>query len=536
MPIQNFPIPLGFDERDPTQIGLDRASDMRNVRTTRNKVVRGPGSQTFGTGTITGTTRNFKQVFEGNARLTEYLLMFTHNRLFSYNSGTGVWGVVNGGLGEADAGSAAILTLNQIERWSIVHTLGTVFFTGPAEDEIYIFNGDTIFRFSTLGYLPSGVNSFGAHVLLPFGDRIVAVRTYEDAGSGPVDHKTRIRWHANPILGGFTDWTPDLLTGAGLLEVRESTQNPLIGAGVLGERAWLFKEREIIELIQTGSIDQVFRTEVRVSGTGMLGCHSWAAAEDFAFFVGPDNIYRWDGSRLDSIGDPVQQSFFSNVDFATTTGLMGPSKIQGIIHTPNSEYWILIQGSSAPNLWIYDYRRDRWYLDDYQGVVAIGNVRLGTLLTVPAVADSGVSERAMYGFNGELPQIVDSEILITTERDGEYFDSYITTRDFPAQAFEDNGMRMALDSMNSCWELQFRGVANAKYKVAYSTDGGTTFSTDQVVNANASGEVRAFIGPVVFSRIRFRIKSVEGQSNMEISQHLAYRWTPSGVNYGGKIL
>jgi hypothetical protein len=419
----------------------------------------------FSSGDI-GIIRNYSQPYVGTGvTVAEKLLMLTSKSAFRYTpstSSTGVW-----------TPTAESYTGTATERFSIVNTQSIAAWS-QGVDNIRQWDGTTFSDLVTAG------TNHAARALIAFADRIVSIRPFF-AG---IDHQTQIRWCIN---GGVNNWTG---TGSGALEIIETSQDPLVTGFVLGDRAYLAKQRELIELISTGSLSPVFGTAPRVLGMGVLAPHSLALAEQFAFWLGPDDIYMWDGSTLTPVGDRVYNTIDALIDYNTV------DMIQGAVWTPDNLYLLVV----PPFLFIYDYRRDIWYQDDTTNFEAIGVFKVGTNFT----ADIDHSEFIVIG--DAAVQTVRLASSLTSYL-GAPIDSYWTTRDYTAEQLrggQAQGFVISLWDINSLREVRFQSNAGNLVEVGVSVDRGVTWQTTSVTT-NVNGVGVAWF-QVPFSQIRFRFR------------------------------
>mgnify|MGYP001586841533 CR=1 FL=1 len=480
MPIETIALPVGgLDDRDPYTLAPDRSPNLRNVRSHRQRMVKGPGSTLWAAAPASpGTPRSFAQVHFVSP--TERLLMLTHTKAFRWDTATSAW--VD--LSEAYTGAAS-------QRFSVANTQDRAVWS-QGTNNIRNYNGSTV----------SQLVNHAARTLLAFNDRVISVYTNEGDG----EHPARIRWSVNAVI---TDWTG---LGSGSLEVIETSNAPLTGGFVLGERAYLTKAREIIELIATGSLSPVFRQETRISGTGMIARHSFGAAEYFGFFLGPDDVYLWDGASLRPVGAAVYKTITALLDYATL------DTVQGVVHTTDSEYWLIVSETAEGGVFIYDYRADRWYRDHWPNVRALGIFRTGDTLT----ADIDQSEFVILGdSNAKTVRINPAAAAY----DGVAIDSYFETRDMPARSFAGRETRVALDRLNTCYRVS--GVATAQTEIGLSNDQGATYTTQTVDQTADHEQVKGFfVQPYQRLRIRMRNNSVNAWA---VKGALEYEWVMSGV-------
>ena len=438
-----------------------------------------------------GVIRNYGDLIVGGATPTEKLIMLTSKSAFVYAASTPTTGIWNS--------TAEAYTGTVVQRFSIANstdaTYGAVAAWSQGTNNLRYYNG-TIF-----GALITAGTNHAARTLLAFNNRIVSVRPLV-AG---VDLKTQIRWSVN---GDFANWSG---AGSGTLEVVETSNQPLTGGFVLGSRCYLTRAREVIELIATGSLTPVFIAEPRVSGIGCIATHSIAAGDVYAFFLGPDEVYQWDGSQLRAVGGRTYNTITQYVDYQNL------DQIQGVVYRPNAEYWLLV----PPYIFIYDYRRDIWYWDDSRSYEAIGSLEVADVFT----GDIDHSEFIVIGDSSV--QTIRADPSLNTYL-GAPIDSYFETKDFtPLTTLRNGQYGVSYDAYNSAWRFWFRSTPNTVYEVGISNDKGLTYPTLQTVTANAAGVGIAFFDKA-FGVVRFRVRSQAG-SAYSVQGPMQYEWTPTGV-------
>lgn len=441
-----------------------------------------------------GIPRNYPEVYVGpSGPAVDKYVMLTHKSAFEYSPLTSSTGIF--------MPTSEVYTGDQYKRFSIANTQGIAAWS-QGVDNIRQWDGATYTDLIT-----SGTNH-AARALLAFADRIVSVRPF----FGGADHPTQIRWCIN---GDVNDWAG---TGSGALEIIETSQDPLVTGFVLGDRAYLAKRRELIELVSTGSLSPVFGTVTRVRGMGVLAPHSVALAEQVAFWLGPDDIYMWDGSTLTAIGERVYNTITSLIDFNNL------DNIQGVVYTPDSQYWLVV----PPYIFVYDYRRDTWYWDDAQDFAAIGVYQVGVNFT----ADIDKSQFLVVG----SPQAVTSRVDFQSRTwMGAMIDSYFETRDYTADDIDTKkplfgGTAVDLWNLTSLREIRFQGPPGNTVEVGISLDRGVTYET-QEVTINSFGVGTAWIQRP-FSQIRFRFRDFSSE-DYQLHGSWAFDVETSGYNYPG---
>ncbi len=443
------------------------------------------------TGGLIGIPRNYPEVYvDPSGPAQDKYVMLTHLSAFIYSPLTSSTGIF--------VPTAEVYTGNQYQRFSIANTQGIAAWS-QGVDNIREWDGTS---FSAL--ITSGTDH-AARALLAFADRIVSVRPF----FGGVDHPTQIRWCIN---GNVNDWSG---TGSGTLEVIETSQDPLITGFVLGDRAYLAKRRELIELVWTGSLSPVFGTISRIRGMGVLAPHSVGLAEQVAFWLGPDDIYMFDGSTLTAVGERVYNTITALIDYNNL------DNIQGCVYTPDSQYWLVV----PPYIFIYDYRRDTWYWDDVQNFAAIGIYQTGVNFT----ADIDKSQFLVVGDPQATTTRVDFQ---ATSWLGAPIDSYFETKDYTADDLASSkplfgGLAVDLWNLNSVREVRFQGPPGNIVEVGISLDRGVSWELFSVTLNQFGVGVGWFQRP--FSQIRFRFRNFSTDT-YEIRGSWAFDVETSGYN------
>lgn len=439
-----------------------------------------------------GVIRNYYQPYVGTGvTVAEKLLMLTSKSAFIYvpsTSSTGTW-----------ASTGETYTGTDTERFSIVNTQSIAAWS-QGVDVIRQWDGTTFSNLVTVG------QNHAARALIAFADRIVSIRPFFSG----IDHQTQIRWC---ISGNVNDWSG---TGSGALEIIETSQDPLVTGFVLGDRAYLAKQRELIELIWTGTNSPTFGTAPRVSGMGILAPHSVGLGEQFAFWLGPDDIYMWDGSTLTPVGDRAYNTIDALIDYNNL------DMIQGAVYTPDSLYLLVV----PPFLFVYDYRRDIWYQDDTTNFEAIHVFKVGSNFT----ADIDHSEFQVIGDSFVQTVRLDQTL---TDYLGAPIDSYWTTKDYTAEELRGGGTQgftVSLWNINSLREVRFQSNAGDIVEVGVSTDRGVTWQTT-FATTNVNGVGVAWF-QVPFSQIRFRFRDY-GTDAYEIHGSWGVDFEDSGYLYPG---
>src|SRR5262249_26293242 len=236
---QEFPIPLnGLDDREATILDPGYSPNLRNMRTVRERVVKGPGSVSWAPAPANSPVRSFHQgAFLAGA---EALLMATQAQVYKYDVGGGTWTQLVGG---PYSGAAS-------QRFSFATTQDRVVWS-QGTDNIKVYDNSTN---------PTQLVALAAPTVLAAENRILALNPLEVDGL----HNARVRWSVNGVI---TDWTG---LGSGFLEVIQNSDDPLTGGFVLGNQTMLTKARWLIELVPTGSASSPFAEATKGNGGALV--------------------------------------------------------------------------------------------------------------------------------------------------------------------------------------------------------------------------------------------------------------------------
>lgn len=479
-----YPLPIaGLNDREALVQERNFSPNLRNVRCERDKVVKGPGSTLWANPPVNvGIPRNLVQVYM--QAVTEKFLLLTNSTAFVWAAGWTPTAELYSG-----AASARFSVANAQDR--AVWSQGT--------DNIRVYDGT---NFSQLVNL-------AARSLFAFNNRIVAINTLEADGY----HPGRARWSANGVI---TDWSG---LSSGFLECVQYSSAPLTGGFVLNNQLILGKENQLSELQATGVATSAFAEIQRVNGVGMLARHSVAATDYYAFWLGNDDVYSWDGATERHAGDRVYATILSVLDFNAL------DKVQGALINKGTEYWLLASETAEGGVFIYDFTRDKWYRDHWPNVRTLGIFNVGSTLTNAI----GQSAFVIQGNSDGSTVRVDST---ASSNNGAAIDAYFETEDIAARVFRGRFPVQSLDMANTIWRAASIMPPGQQCEIAVSTDKGKTWLDPQTVTASSDPEQLGmahadFIRTYNQLRVRFRNNSInpaEWQGGWQLE------WNVQGVN------
>lgn len=140
------------------------------------------------------------------------------------------------------------------------------------------------------------------------------------------------------------------------------TNGDIKHVAVLGEYAYIFKERSIQLMYPTGEFAYGFRPAV--TGEGILGRYAHCqVGVDRLYFIGNRNIYVYGGgSTLQPIAPQHRDQFYEDLDYARL------DEIFGFHHEDEEEVWFVYPQKGDAGTWrvlVYNYADNTVTLDDY---------------------------------------------------------------------------------------------------------------------------------------------------------------------------
>lgn len=212
--------------------------------------------------------------------------------------------------------------------------------------------------------------SYPAKYLMELETHLVAAYTVE----GGTPHTQRVRWSG---AGDPTDWTSpssgtnDILGDLG----------PITGAVRIFQTGYIFFQWGVTQMIPTGIGTAPFRfVPLTTRARGNTVPYSLAAAgEEFACHIGKDNVYKFDGTNSEPIGDkPMANNkrFGARSRIFQDLASVDPRSVVGYISdTINGQvfpaYWILMPGGNGNSIiWIYNLDEQNWARFTFTGVIS----------------------------------------------------------------------------------------------------------------------------------------------------------------------
>jgi hypothetical protein len=297
--------------------------------------------------------------------------------------------------------------------------------------------------------------------------------------------------------------------------------DPLVGGITLGNRGFMAKERMIYELVRTGNAVTPFTIEPRVVGKGIRYLPSWASAGEFGFCVGNGTVYRFDGNRMENIGQDVRRFFETGDDpfritprhpiLPTTAG----NSIMGALHRRNKEYWLLhVESTTDITASIFDYQAERWYEGTLPGR-AIAEDFLAT--------EEGIIEHASNA-------VYKWDDTTSTDLTGYPQAPLWVTPMLPAQEVGRQGASASPEKKNTLMRVILQGQPSAAVTVrAYANDATSATGEDQItLDSDGIGLTKNFHIPYRYIRIGVLPTSTPARGDF-LTTGLWVEWQEGGL-------
>jgi hypothetical protein len=495
----------------------------------------GDGTASVAAGTITGAFFYIQEngtqdtlVMTGGSTLAERRI---------YRQETTKWGtlgdgdITNGAGGDDLLGSAT-------DAWD-----ATMAPNASQNDVFYACNGHgSASNFALLKYTGSG-NATALPIsgltmpaipkyLATFANRLIMANTF----AGAENRHNRIYWSKYGDAEEFND-ASGTSGSAELIETSDMITRLLTLRGALV----IYKESSIYVATETGfpTIPLQFSLVSRDIGT-RYG-FSVASAGDRHFFLGPDNVYIFDGASLSPIGDPIR-SHIRNINPAASRQCFG------VVDFTASEYWLFVaEGADLyPRAaWVYNWREQHWTRWEFPFLItAAGRVVLSTSPTWDDLTSGGTEQTGHPLYEKTWAEVPDNVTWASLLVSGTYSHA-VANSDKTMEQISSGNSNDGTSAIAALWEsrdVDFMGdpavVSPHQNKIltrvraycrgtgtsntltcAVSTDGGASYISSDSQTVPTTGGYVAFDTWLTADRFRIRLSnSIAGESMPQIEE------------------
>jgi len=255
----------------------------------------------------------------------------------------GIWELLSGAWVQR---TGTLTAIDNYFSWTVVG--GQLLFS-QGSDPVQLWNGTS----ATFSPVTGGVPAFHLGEL---NGHLIACPTIESGAFAP----QRLRWTAS---GNPNDWTG---FDAGIADLFNDL-GPINGWRKIYQYGYVFQQWGIVTQMPTGNalVPWVFQP-LSSRQKGLYFPYTLSGTGEFAVYVAKDNVYLFNGSSSEPIGDMplrgrswigardrILADLFTSANPDKTYGFYLPSTKSHEFET----YWILIPGSST---WVYNFKERNW--------------------------------------------------------------------------------------------------------------------------------------------------------------------------------
>jgi hypothetical protein len=286
------------------------------------------------------------------------------------------------------------------------------------------------------------------------------------------------------VRGNPEDWTN---SGYGFVDLLDN-DDEITGMEILGERAFIFKEKSIVGCTYTGQADPAFVfTEDMITEVGCPSGRTIVNTGREIIFLASDNVYSFNGFEIVPVGSPIIDDLLSVLN--TTYDY----KSHAVNLPTKNLYCLFITTTSDTNpdlCYVYHYYEKSWTIWAFAD-----NITATTVLEDDTIM---MGDSAGYVYDIDFTD---------TNDNGTNISAYIDTKDFNFISQQIGEFTARINES----VVRLRDNAG-QVNVYASTDHGNTWSLPVTINQNITEEMRDHIQNwFLRSRhVMFRIENVSG--------------------------
>ena len=247
---------------------------------------------------------------------------------------------------------------------------------------------DVIQRSNVSGAFAAIAGAPRAKIIFAVGSQVMALNTNDGAVK-------QNGWHCSASFND-TDWVPNVSTLCASGQLVDAP-GQITAGGRLGEYAVAYKERAL-HIGQFVGAPSVWDWRA-IAGAGCVGQDAWCDLDGAHFFVGPDALWIFDGSRPQQLGaGQVRQWFFD----ASNPNLR--SKIQCVYDRQNGRVWTFYASKNSSTLdkaLVYHVPSKKWGLVDIAIEAAMNYTAQGTTIDGLSAVAATIDNLESYSFDSQ---------------------------------------------------------------------------------------------------------------------------------------
>lgn len=355
-----------------------------------------------------------------------------------------------------------------------------------------------------------------ARTLTTYANRLILGNVYD----GTAIRGVRVAWSAD---GDAETWAG---TGTGQVELIE-TADFITRLLPLRGRLVIYKTDSIFMGQETGLLAVPIGFSLITRDIGAIAGMSVAAGAGRHFFLGRDNVYQFDGTQPDPIGDDIRR----DLKLINQNALR---QVFALVDPIFSEYWLFVpegQETYPAHAWVYNWQEHHWNRWELPTLTCGTSTPISSSETWATAMSSGIKWPDLSNKSWDEMSSIGGPTTIVGRTDR-------TTDEFTNGTLDDNGL-----GIDASWEsrdvdfvgsqgengplttrdkktlarvsIRYRSVGQAStISCDVSTDGGQTFvSTSPAFGTvSTSGGILHFDTWITADKFRVRLKNaVQGQ-------------------------
>lgn len=460
-----------------------QSPNLRLVRFHEGVLKKDYGLNTFSS--VTGRPMLFDTYATTNG--SQYLILLTTDKMYKYNTLIKSFEVVSG---------SNVFTGDEDDTFDTA-IFNDLFILTNGKNPVYKWDGTT---FALLGGLSSP--DILCKNITPFYNHLVMGFTIENGSNCP----QRIRWSDTGNPEAWDDTDPTL--NAGYIDLSD-TVDWITGITRIGDRLYVFKERSIWEISHVGG-DKIFEARIVIDGVGSWAPHTIINLGEEIIFYGSDGVYRFDGMALKSVSEEIYDKLYP-----TDTKIVNASKLNravGEYIEETGDYILVLPTTGNDPDWMLKYNLDQktWVQRNMQ-LAAIGLYDQGSIITWTDA--TGAWQNTIWNVTWKERSLPPgAPVTLYATLDGTvYKDDRLTESN---ELFLWESKDFIFSHQQRIVEVRIIAKGDA-FDISYSINGGALWSQSGTVTPSTEYAEYILWLNVTCRRIRFRIKSYNGNINIK---------------------
>jgi len=287
------------------------------------------------------------------------------------------------------------------------------------------------------------------------------------------------------------------------------------------------RERSIWLVWATGETGgDAYDPDQKVEGIGSPAGRTVLVIGDLLYFLGWDNVYRFDGIRCEAIADAIAETMFTDLNADSLHRAFAVHK------QDEEEYWLFVPTGTAtyPNrAYVFNYRLNAWTRHEMAASMCVGGLKMATRTRTIDELTGTIDEQAWVFDSRNLA--LEAPHMLLADSDGKVWQ-------LDEDAFNDDStaIRAYFDTVDiqatgqtvhqriNRIDVEWRGSG---LEVYYSTDHGQSWTQAAALPARSMFRRDVVTFRASADTIRFRFQNSEANGWFQFVRANVY-WQPGG--------